>query len=312
MINRRHIRIKVMQSAYALMIAESDKLDIQERYLNESIERLHHLYIAQLGLIVAVFKKATKHFKASKNNLVVTDSPLVTSTNFINNNILFQLKNSLSLNDLIQDNPEINWRDHDDITDIIWNKIKKSKSFDTYMHLENPSYQDDKSFMLSVYKKIIAPNNQLAEFYENEVITWVDDIPFINTWIVGNLNNFVASQNFVADSLYKDITDKDYAISLFRKTVLNFKKYEKDIDNKTPNWDSERIIKIDKLLMIMAITEFLHFPSIPTKVSINEYIEIAKDYGTPKSSFFINGVLDKLLVDYQKNKKVQKTGRGLM
>lgn len=312
MINRRHIRIKVMQSAYALMIAESDKLDIQERYLNESIERLHHLYIAQLGLILAVFGKATKHFEVSKTNLVVTDSPLVTSPNFIKNKVLYQLKNSLSLNDFIKDNPEINWQEHDDIIDVIWKKIKKSKSFDTYMHIENPSYQDDKSFMLSVYKKIIAPNDQLADFYENEVITWVDDIPFINTWIVGNINALAASKNFIADSLFKDISDKDYALSLFRKSVLNYQKFENDIDNKTPNWDSERITKIDKLLMIMAITEFLHFPSIPTKVSINEYIEIAKDYGTPKSSFFINGVLDKLLVDYQKNNKIQKTGRGLM
>jgi N utilization substance protein B len=301
-----------MQSAYALMIAESDKLDNQEHYLVESIERLHQLYIVQLQLMIAVLDKATNYFKISKHNLITTDSPLINSSNFINNKVLHQVKNSISLDKFVEKNNGINWKEHEDIVNIIWNKIQKSSYFETYMNLKSSTYQNDKDFILTIYKKIIAPNDQLAEFYENEVITWVDDIPFINTWIVGNLNNLSTSKNFIADPLYKDISDKNFALTLFRKTVLNYDKYQKDINNKTPNWDSERITKIDKLLMIMAITEFLHFPSIPTKVSINEYIEIAKDYATPKSSFFINGVLDKLLADYQQDKKIQKTGRGLM
>lgn len=311
MINRRHIRIKVMQSAYALLLSGNDKLDPQERYLKDSIDLLHQLYIVQLQLLVAISKRAELFFKASKKNFVSSKSPLVTSSNFTNNKVLLQIKGAIELAEIENDYSNI-WEDHNEIIVILWNKIKSGKHYDEYMHLESPSYDDDKKFLINIYKKIIAPSDYLYELYESKEISWVDDIPFTNTWILGNLNAFKASNKFVIDSLYKDKEDKQFSIDLFRKTVLNFNKYEKDIDAKTPNWDSERITRIDKLLMIMAISEFFHFPSIPTKVSINEYIEIAKDYATPKSSYFINGVLDKLLADYKKDDLIKKTGRGLM
>lgn len=312
MINRRHIRIKVMQSAYALMLAENDDLDVQERYLRGSITLLHQLYIIQIQLLVVVLKKATKHYKASRNNFIEPDSHLNKSTNFIKNQVLHQFKNSLVLDELYKNQKEDIWHNHIGIVEVVWEKIKESHSYDNYMQLDQPTYQDDKKFIINLYKKVIAPNNQLFDFYEDEVISWVDDIPFVNTWILGNLNMISKENDFVPDALFKDKSDLQFALELFRKSVLNFSKHEKDIDAKTPNWDTERITKIDKLLMIMAISEFLDFPSIPTKVSINEYIEIAKDYATPKSSFFINGVLDKLLEDYNTADKIQKTGRGLM
>ena len=156
------------------------------------------------------------------------------------------------------------------------------------MRLTTPTYKDDKKFISDIYKKTIAPNDQLFEFYEDQVISWVDDIPFINTWILSNINSLSSTKNFSPDPLFKDLDDKVFALELFRKSILNYSKFEKDIDAKTPNWDTERITKIDKLLMVMSIAEFIHFPSIPTKVSINEYIEIAKDYATPKSSFFFS------------------------
>jgi N utilization substance protein B len=300
-----------MQSAYALMIAESDKLDTQERYLISSMERLHQLYILQLQLMVAVLDLAKQRFETSKHNFIPTDSIKTTSPNFINNKVLQQLANSPELKRFAEDKKVTKWADHIEIIELIWQKIQDSNIFETYAEIESPTYKDDKKFILSIYKKVIAPNDQLYEFYEDEVISWADDIPFVNTWI---LNNIVALKNtsvFNPDVLYKDPKDKDFALQLFRKTVLNYTKYEEDINESTPNWDSERITKIDKLLMIMAITEFFHFPSIPTKVSINEYIEIAKDYATQKSSFFINGVLDKLLSDYNKKGIIQKIGRGL-
>lgn len=312
MINRRHLRIKVMQAAYALFLTKNDDLDVQERYLKESIDRLHELYILQLQLLVAILEKATAHYESSKNNLIASDSILITSPNFVNNKVLHQFKNSLMLNELYSNQKKKIWEFHTELVELIWREIKEHAIYKTYMHLSEPSYKDDKKFILNVYKKIIAPNEQLYDFYEAAVISWVDDIPFVNTWISGNINSLTRINNFSPDPLYKDIEDKVFAIDLFRKSVLNYHKFEKDIDNKTPNWDTERITKIDKLLMVMSITEFFYFPSIPTKVSINEYIEIAKDYATPKSSYFINGVLDKLLADYQKEGIIKKTGRGLM
>ena len=187
-----------------------------------------------------------------------------------------------------------------------------SRSFTKYLKIENPDFYADKKYVHTLFKEIIAPNEHLAEFFESEVITWVDDIPFVNTWIINNLNLMTPTGTFILDPLYKDPDDKDFALQLFRKTILNYSKYEIEIDGKTPNWDSERITKIDKLLMVMGIAEFLNFPSIPTKVTINEYIELAKDYATQKSSFFINGVLDKIVEDYNKEEKIQKVGRGLL
>ncbi len=312
MINRRHIRIKVMQSAYAVLLSQNDKLDTQERYLNESIERLHELYLLDLQLLIELLEKAMLLEKASKEKYLPSNSSLEISPNFANNRVLRQLRKGILLKDYPVEKNKPNWQNHKELVDIIWKKIQKNKEFIEYMDLAQPDYYADKKVVLFIYKKIIAPNEKLAAFYEDEVISWVDDIPFVNTWIVQNLNKLKATTPFTPDDLYKDLEDKVFALELFRKSILNFSKYEKDIDEITPNWDTDRIIKIDKLLIVMGITEFFHFASIPTKVSINEYIEIAKDYATPKSSFFINGVLDKLLVGYNNNKSIHKSGRGLL
>lgn len=301
-----------MQSAYALMLSENDKLDSQERYLLESIERLHELYILHLQLLITLQELADTYNKASKVNYLQSDSALVNSPNFANNRVLKQIKKGILLEKYEEIKNKPDWGKQQELVTIVWKSIQHKESFKDYMQLTDPDYAADKKIVLNLYKTLIAPNEKLAEFYEDEVISWVDDIPFVNTWVVENLTKLNESTSFKPDALYKDIKDIDFALQLFRKTVLNSSKYEKDIDEKTPNWDSDRITKIDKLLIGMGITEFLHFPSIPTKVTINEYIEIAKDYATPKSSFFINGVLDKLLEFYQEQKRIQKAGRGLL
>ncbi|WP_233882142.1 transcription antitermination factor NusB, partial [Tenacibaculum piscium] len=141
---------------------------------------------------------------------------------------------------------------------------------------------------------------------------WVDDIPFVNTWISKSLNKQKEQNPFILGSLYKDSEDKQFVSKLFQKTVLNQHNYQDDIIEKTPNWEADRIADIDMIIIKMSITEFLHFPSIPSRVSINEYIELAKDYSTNKSGYFINGVLDKLSKDYLASEKMVKTGRGLL
>ncbi len=144
------------------------------------------------------------------------------------------------------------------------------------------------------------------------MISWVDDIPFVNTWVVKTLSKQKEDKTFVLSSLYKDIDDEEFVSKMFRKTVLNHKDYERDIEEKTPNWETERIAGIDMIILKMAISEFLNFPSIPTRVTINEYIEISKDYSTEKSSYFINGVLDKVSKEFIENKRIVKIGRGLL
>ncbi len=301
-----------MQSAYAMLLSDSDNLDKQEKYLLESIEYLHLLYVLQYKLILAIRQKNIKYIKSSLKMYIPTNNIVEKSKNFIENKIVTSLYESSDLKNYIFKKDETNWENHSEIIDIIWTQMLNSKTFIKYLTLDKPSYDDDKKFIITLHNELIAPNDNLYEFYESEVISWIDDIPFVNTWIYNNLYNFKENATFRLDGLFKDPEDKDFAKLLFRKTLLNFEKYEKEIGGKTPNWESDRITKVDKLLMVMAITEFLNFPSIPTKVTINEYIEIAKDYSTQKSSVFINGVLDKLVVDFTNSNKIQKTGRGLL
>lgn len=172
--------------------------------------------------------------------------------------------------------------------------------------------EEDKNFIVEMFKEVIAPNEKLFDYYESQNLSWVDDYPFVNTMVIKSIKALRNNDTIELKKLRVKDDDKDFLIDLFRKTILHHNDFKTDIDDKTPNWDAERIAEIDLILMKMAIIEFLYFPSIPTKVTINEYIEIAKDYSTTKSSYFINGVLDKLLKDYDKSKRLKKIGRGLL
>jgi len=190
-------------------------------------------------------------------------------------------------------------------------EIKESDLFVKYNSAAS-NFKTDKEFVIDVFKTIIAPNDKLASFYEDQYIGWVDDLPFVNTIVVKTYASIKENSILILDNLYKDEDDRDFVKELFRKVVLLHTDYDEEIDKKTPNWDYDRIAGIDLILIKMAISEFLHFPSIPTKVTINEYLEIAKDYSSDKSSFFINGVLDKIEKEYQKEGKIKKIGRGLL
>ena len=159
---------------------------------------------------------------------------------------------------------------------------------------------------------MIAPNEKLYEYLEDNKLTWIDDIPLVNTQILKELKQVVEKADYRISKLYKDQEDQEFVTLLFKKTVLNEVELAKEYIDKTPNWDAERIAEIDTIILKMAICEFLKFPSIPVKVTINEYLEIAKEYSTPKSSIFINGILDNLIKEFQNENKIQKTGRGLI
>ena len=163
-----------------------------------------------------------------------------------------------------------------------------------------------------MFTELIAPNEKLYEYLEDNKLTWVDDIPLVNTQIQKQLKQISEASEFRVTKLYKDQEDQEFVSLLFRKTVLNEVELAKEYIDKTPNWDADRIAEIDTIILKMAICEFLKFPSIPVKVTINEYLELAKEYSTPKSSIFINGILDNLVKEFQNENKIQKTGRGLM
>ncbi|AZJ36365.1 transcription antitermination factor NusB [Tenacibaculum singaporense] len=312
MINRRHIRVKVMQSVYAMQQSHSDDLVKEEKFLKHSIQKMYDLYVLNLQLLVEVQKLARKRIELSKKKILATKEELNPNTKFIDNKLLNSLNESVSLEGYVELNKLNYWDLDDEYVKILLDELQKSDIYKKYMDTVEDSYNVDKAFVIDFFRDIVAPNEKLADYFEDKMISWVDDIPFVNTWILKSLNKQKANKPFILGSLYKDNDDKVFVSDLFTKTMLHQHKYEEDIKEKTPNWEADRIADIDMIIIKMAITEFLHFPSIPSRVTINEYIELAKDYSTNKSGYFINGVLDKLAKDYLSSNKMVKIGRGLL
>jgi len=301
-----------MQSVYAMLQSHNDDIIREEKFLKHSILKMFDLYVLNLLLLVEVQKLAAKKIALSKKKILATKEDLAPNTKFIDNKIINTIAESVSVESYVEVNNLKNWELDDEYVKIIFEELQKSNLYKKYLDTVEDSFKVDKAFVIDFFKEIIAPNEKLAEYYEDKMISWVDDIPFVNTWVVKSLSKCKAHKTFMLGSLYKDKDDEDFVGSLFKKTVLKQKDFEADIEEKTPNWESDRIAEIDMILIKMSLTEFVHFPSIPTRVTINEYIEISKDYSTEKSSYFINGVLDKISKDFLKNKRIVKIGRGLL
>ncbi len=313
MLNRRHIRVKVMQSVYALTKSKSDDLVREEKFLKFSISKVYDLYVLMLSLLVEVRSLAEQHQEIAKKKHLATSDDKNPNRKFVDNQFLQNLKRNSSLATYIEHEKLLNWKEDNEYVRVIWDAIKESTIYKEYISSnDNSSYKNELAFVIELYKTVIAPNNKLFDYIESQTLSWVDDIPFVNTWVIKNLKKIKSDSIFSKEKLYKDEGDIDFTVDLFKKTVLHHTEFNDDIDKMTPNWDTDRIAEIDFILMKMALIEFVYFPSIPTRVTINEYIEIAKDYSTAKSSFFINGVLDKLLKDYTGSDRIKKIGRGLL
>lgn len=301
-----------MQSVYAMLQSHNDDIIREEKFLKHSILKMYDLYVLNLLLLVEVQKLAAKKIALSKKKILATKEDLTPNTKFLDNKIINAIAESISIESYLKVNKLNNWELDDEYVKIIFEKLQKSDVYKNYIDTVEDSFKVDKAFVIDFFKEIIAPNEKLAEYYEDKMISWVDDIPFVNTWVVKSLSKCKPNKTFMLGNLYKDQDDEDFVSDLFKKTVLKHKEYEKDIEEKTPNWETDRIADIDMILIKMAITEFINFPSIPTRVTINEYIEVSKDYSTEKSSYFINGVLDKISKEFIKNKRIVKIGRGLL
>ena len=312
MINRRHIRVKVMQSVYAMIKSHDDDIVKEEKFIKFSIKKMFDLYVLLLQLLVEVQKLAEQKQEISKKKYLATQEDLSPNRKFVENKLIKKIAESTSISLHIEAQHLNNWSKDDEYVKIIWDKLQKSALFSDYLTTEEDSFNVDKSFVIDFFREIVAPNTKLAEYFEDENITWVDDIPFVNTWVLRSLKKQKATSTFSLGSLYKNQDDLDFVSELFKKVILNHHTFENDIKIHTPNWESDRIADMDMILIKMGACEFLNFPMIPTKVTINEYIEIAKDYSSEKSGYFVNGVLDKLSKEFDKDKKIVKVGRGLL
>jgi len=301
-----------MQSVYALLQSKSDNLVKEEKFLLFSTQKAFDLYVLQLLLLVEVKKLALEHLEIKKKKFLATAEDKNPNLKFIENKIIEAIENSEDIVDYISQKKLDYWKDNREYIRVIWDAIQESKIYENYLSAPETGFEEDKEFILRIFEDVVAPNEKLFDFYESLNLSWVDDYPLVNTWIYKSIKQLKKGNIFQLNDFEIKEDDKEFLTDLFKKVVLHHVEYTDDINEKTPNWDAERIAEIDLILIKMAITEFLYFPSIPAKVTINEYIEIAKDYSTNKSSYFINGVLDKLLKDYNKENKLKKIGRGLL
>ncbi|SRR5690554_2765533 len=301
-----------MQSIYVMHRTGSDAIEKEEKFLFNSIGNIENLYLTILSALVEIQKYEQDFLEKSKKKYLATPEERNPNTKFIDNRIFNILSNSVSLTSALEDKKINNWKLNNDSIILLTNQIKSSEIYKNYMSSGENSFKEDKDFFIELFAEIIAPNDKLYEYLEDYKLTWIDDIPLVNTCILKQLKQLEENDNFEVLKLYKDDDDKEFAKQIFRKTILNESVLEKEYVDKTPNWDIDRIAEIDTIILKMAICEFLKFPSIPFKVTINEYLEIAKEYSTPKSSIFINGILDNLVKKYQEEGRNLKSGRGLM
>ncbi|MEH6514056.1 transcription antitermination factor NusB [Maribacter arcticus] len=304
-----------MQSIYALIQSKDDSLQKQEKFLKVSIENTYTLYLLWLSLFVEIQKRAADQIFLAANKYISDKKQEFPNPNkFIQNRLLLQMVDNTKLTEELNHRKLDNWYLNEEYVKLIYKEIIESEAYQEYMSKPESDYASDKELVMTLFKTIIAPNEKIYDYFEDDKLTWVDDIPIVNTFVLKHLKKAkqVHPESYFLPTLMKDDEDLQYALQLLSRTLLKNEALEKEIEGKTPNWDKDRIAEIDSILLKMAICELLHFPSIPERVTINEYLEIAKEYSTPKSSIFINGILDKLTKEYKAEGKLNKIGRGLL
>jgi transcription antitermination protein NusB len=313
-VNRRHIRVKVMQTIYAMHQNGSDDLEKEEKFLFYSIDAIQDLYLIMLSSLIEICKQETIFLHKSSQKHLATQQERNPNEKFIKNSIFQILAENNSLSIALENRKINNWTLNDDYILLLLKAIKESKLYANYMNNTTNNFEEDRDFIIDLFSEVIVPNEKLYDYLEDNKLTWIDDIPVVNTQIIKQLKAMksIEDTSLRMPKTFKDQEDKDFAKDLYRKTVLNETELAKEYIDKTPNWDSERIAEIDTIILKMAICEFLKFPSIPVKVTLNEYLELAKEYSTPKSSIFINGILDNLVKELQASNRINKVGRGLM
>ena len=307
MINRVLIRLKIVQIVYAYYQNGGKNLDTAEKELFFSLSKAYDLYNYLLLLMVEVTKQANKRLNAAKNKLVPTKEELFPNTKFVENRFIAQLEVNKQLLEF-SNNQKKTWENEADFVKTLCDKILESDIYKEYMASETSSYEEDRELWRKLYKNIIFNNIELDQVLEDQSLYWNDDKEIVDTFVLKTIKRFDEKNGAKQESLpeFKDEEDQDFARRLFRRTILNADYYRHLISENTKNWDLDRVAFMDVVIMQIALAEILSFPNIPVSVSLNEYVEIAKLYSTPKSGGFINGTLDGIVNSLKKENKLTK------
>ena len=315
MISRRFLRIKIFQILYAYFQSEKKGVKSAEKELFHSLERMHDLYVYFLIL----GKELVHHSKLKMEDASVkrmpTEEDLNPNTKFIDNQLFNLLDNNNELNALVM-KKKVSWDADQELITKFLTFLRKHEIYIQYMSTRETTFENDQKFVVAIYKKVIPEFELMLSEIQDKSIYWsFDEIDFVLSMVIKTIKKMDSKPNNtkVILPLYRDKEeDVQFVKDLFQKTISADKENSVMIAEKTKNWEVDRIAMVDILLMKMALTELVFFKSVPIKVTLNEYIDLSKWYSTPKSKVFINGVLDKLVVDLKSNGKLKKIGRGLL
>lgn len=313
MISRRLLRIKALMALYAFNRREDGDLVKAESELVFSIAKTYDLYHYLLLLVLEISDVAADRIERALQKKMPTPQDLNPNRRFIDNPVIVQLRNNRSLNKYLN-GTKLSWVNFAHIPRILFNNMLSWDEFGEYMNQEEMNYQGHKKFVINLVSRLFSASEDLVNSLEEQSIYWNDDLEYVLLMIEKTLKKFRAASGEQAElmPLYKNREDEEFVKLLFRKAVLNYRQSSELIDNNTTNWEVDRIALMDTLVMQLAIAEVLEFPEIPVKVTLNEYIEIAKYYCTPKSSTFVNGILDNIFREMREKGLLKKYGRGLI
>ena len=307
MINRELIRLKLVQVLYSHLQKGSHNPDASEKELLLSLDKAYDLYNYMLLLMVEVGRMSVRMFEVYQNRSKKLNDGIQWSRKFVDNRFILQLESNKQLRAYC-DEQALSWADHEDFVRNLYYKVEESDFYKEYMASETSTYEEDREIWRLIYRRLIVDNEELAELLEDINVYWNDDKTIIDTFVLKTIKRFEPDNGAEQELLpeYRDDEDKEFARKLFRQAITNAEAYRNLMSGNTKKWDLERLAFMDILIMQVALAEILSFPTIPVSVSLNEYVEIAKVYSTPKSGSFINGMLDTIVNQLKKENKLSK------
>lgn len=307
MINRVLIRIRVLQIVFSWSQRETKELNKAETELLFSLQKSYDLYHYYLLMILDLTDDYDRRVEQKKSKLLPSQLDMNPNVKLLENKFALQLRSNIQLQEYLKERPFL-WDEHDAFMRSLLNDILESQTYSDYCDQPSGDYNIDREFWRKIFKQFICGNEELDAILEDDSLYWNDDIEIVESFVIKTIKQFEEEKGEDQELLpmFRDEDDRDFAIKLLRESMFNAKEHLELIEKYTANWESERIAQMDLVIMQIALTEIMTFPSIPISVSLNEYINIAKSYSTDKSSSFINGVLDAVVKEMQDEKKIFK------
>lgn len=311
MLSRRLLRVKVAKSLYAHLKSGSDNLKASEKNLVESIDKAYDLYFQMMSFVVEVAKYAESRIEWAKQKKLPTYEDLNPNRRFVDNAVIQLIANSDSVNDVLAAR-RLSWVTAPDAAKEVYGRLVEADFYKRYMSAPIVTFTDDRKFVEEFYAWL-EQDEALADIVNEMSLLWADDYGFALYLAIRTVQHLKRSHTEVKVlPKFKSDDDLEFAKTLFIKSLVNYDDNQQIVDKYSKNWDVERVVFMDSLIISIAIVELKHFESIPVKVTLDEWIDIAKYYSSPTSSNFVNGVLDKIVADFTADGLINKSGRGLL